>query len=157
VRITAVRCEGPTDSADGGATLIGGRPGGWVLDYAAAEDRPVGDLRVALTVWDPGGGKLFTCGTRFEHGPFRDAPPRGSLRCRLPRVVLAPGRYTYSLWCEADGRRADQIDDAGAFTVVPSGSSGTGQVPDAAKHGPILIEHAWELAGEKEPARGGLA
>ncbi len=156
VRFHAVRCLGPPGLEGGGQTMIGGRPGSFELDYVSANPQPVGDLRVAVTVLDAHGMKLLTCSTRFEHGPLRDAPPRGTVCCHLPQVVLTPGRYHYSLWCEAENRRADQVEDAGWFDVVPADSTGTGQVPDSAKHGPVMVAHDWSLLapGKVSPCAG---
>lgn len=65
----------------------------------------------------------------------------GSVRVRLPRLALLPGRYHYTLYCEAGGTIADWIQNAGSFDVEAGDFFGSGKLPPS---GVVCLECEFE-------------
>ena len=70
--------------------------------------------------------------------------PGGRLICRIPRLPLMAGVYTFTAWCTVGGVLEDHIRDAGSLSVVEGDFFGTGKLPPGA--GDFLVAHTWESA-----------
>jgi lipopolysaccharide transport system ATP-binding protein len=67
---------------------------------------------------------------------------------RLPRMMLAPGRYGLALYASAQGETADWLLNAGSFAVDAGDFYGTGQLPQpGARQGVVLMDHTFVVRG----------
>jgi lipopolysaccharide transport system ATP-binding protein len=90
------------------------------------------------------GESLFLCSTKLTGERVHSAPLSGTFACTIPRLPLAPGRYSINIYAEVKGAIADWVRDAATFDVVESDFFGTGQLPPGT-HGHFLVEHSWSL------------
>ena len=135
-------CHGammPVGAVMSGETLL------IVLGYETCSPAPLRYVTAALHIADFLGRRLITCFTEYSGDHFEMLPPRGEFVCKIPRLNLAPGSYRISLTCEAGNILADSIDAAGTLEVSGGDFFGTGKLPDAVHHGPILLDHRWAL------------
>jgi lipopolysaccharide transport system ATP-binding protein len=91
------------------------------------------------------GQRLLNLGTDLADENF-DEWPLGveSVELRFPRVLLAPGRYEYTLYCSVNGEISDWVKSAGIFDVVASDFYGTGRMPE---RGHFVMEHQFRSGG----------
>ena len=73
-------------------------------------------------------------------------PPAAKLVCRVERLPLNAGRYTFTIYSTVGTIIADWITDAAAFHVVPGDFYGTGRLP-ADYDGHVLVEQTWAIEG----------
>jgi lipopolysaccharide transport system ATP-binding protein len=93
------------------------------------------------------GQRLLTLGTDLADGNFAEWPLGvESVELRLPRVMLAPGRYEYTLYASVNGEVADWITSAGILDVEASDFYGSGRMPEKWE-GYFVMEHHFR-AGE---------
>jgi lipopolysaccharide transport system ATP-binding protein len=105
-----------------------------------------GDLpkvSVALVVKDALDRPLLSGATHVVNADFDRLPSSGSLRCCFDTFPLVPGVYYLYIWCSVNGEIADRIENAGSFRVAERDFFGTGRMPQATKHGFILLKHRW--------------
>ena len=87
------------------------------------------------------GQRLLTLGTDLADENFAEWPLGiESVVLRLPRVMLAPGRYEYTLYASVNGEVADWIKSAGIFDVETGDFYGTGRMPEKWE-GYFVMEH----------------
>jgi lipopolysaccharide transport system ATP-binding protein len=142
LRFTAVRITGPV-----------GAPRTWdetrfSLFYEADADLP--DVAASFSVEGPLGEPLFQVTNRIAGQELRDLPRSGEIRCVVPSIPIAPGRYTINLYSEVNGVLADWIRGAGSFEIVEHDVFGSGRLP-AASHGRLVLPHSWSVVREGEP------
>jgi lipopolysaccharide transport system ATP-binding protein len=89
-------------------------------------------------------GRLAFVQTRLQHGDVEQLPGKGELVCTIPRLPLAPGRYTLSLGLNSSGRQIDWIEDQVDVHVESADFFGTGHLPPPT-HGPLLLNARWEF------------
>jgi lipopolysaccharide transport system ATP-binding protein len=110
------------------------------LDFAYTATKPLKNLALAWNVRDQLGQPLFRVSSADSGHAEGDFPPRGTLRCLVPRLPLIPGRYHGTIEVRLSGIVADYVQ--GAFTLVVEGGDffGTGRINS---HSPILLDHSW--------------
>jgi lipopolysaccharide transport system ATP-binding protein len=136
LRFTGVRVGGPQ-----------GAPRTWddtvfSLFYEAAG--PLPDVLTSFAVYGPLGEPVFQLTNRIAGQEFRDLPRTGEIRCTVPSMPIAPGRYTINLYCEVNGILADWIQGASAFEVVERDVFGSGHLP-LSTHGRLVLPHTWTV------------
>ena len=141
-RFTKFLAHGPA-----GAVTSGGET--WFdLDFAAVEECK--SAMVGIAVYGLLGEPLFLCSTKISGDNFSRIPRTGTFRCVIPRLPLAPGRYSVNVYGEANGAVADWVSDAATFDVAEGDFFGSGQLPPTT-HGHVFVDHAW---GVEERADG---
>jgi lipopolysaccharide transport system ATP-binding protein len=113
------------------------------LCYTAAHAAPLKNVRVAVTVLDSLGSRIFATDTRLVNADFGELPPAGELVCAIPDLPLATGRYQLMLWAMVGDSVADHLEDAATLVVEEGNVFGTGRSTLAEKHGPFVVRHAW--------------
>ncbi|TKB76639.1 MAG: ABC transporter ATP-binding protein [Nitrospira sp.] len=88
------------------------------------------------------GQQLFACLSRTSSRESIELVPGARLYCNIPRLPLAPGLYTYSIWCKVAGRLEDLVSEAGMLSVSEGDYFGTGIFP-ARTVGDFLVAHTW--------------
>jgi lipopolysaccharide transport system ATP-binding protein len=106
-----------------------------------------GNVRLALAVYGALVEPLFHCSTDVSGDVITEPAADGAFTCKIPRLPLAPGHYTVSVFCEIDGRIADWVQHAAVLEVVEGDFFGSGHLPSDA-HGTFYVDHRWS----SEPA-----
>ncbi|MCG8553306.1 MAG: ABC transporter ATP-binding protein [Desulfobacterales bacterium] len=125
-------------------TLVSGREYIFRFGYKAEIDK-VKSIDFSFTVSDRNGRVLFRNRT-IESG--LDLPamfcPKGYLDCRIPRLGLTRGRYTFGFTMIVDGAESDHLPGAQGlyFDVMDGDFFGTSQISDLA---PVIVDHKWTI------------
>jgi lipopolysaccharide transport system ATP-binding protein len=85
----------------------------------------------------------------FDHVPYSKL---NRLAITIPRLQVAPGSYTLTLFSTVDGDLADWIKGAATFEIQPGDYYGTGRLPapDQGKFFPdYTFEHAFNVSSQK--------
>jgi lipopolysaccharide transport system ATP-binding protein len=101
-----------------------------------------GRVRVGLAVYGALVEPIFQCLNDDSGDMISQIDTEGSFTCRIPRLPLSPGHYTFSVFCEIDGRIADWVQHAAVLEVVEGDFFGTGRIPSQA-HGAFCVDHSW--------------
>jgi len=106
-----------------------------------------GNVRLALAVYGALVEPLFHCSTDVTGDAIKELATNGVFTCTIPRLPLAPGHYTLSVFCEIDGKIADWVQHAAVLEVGEGDFFGSGHLPSEA-HGTFYVDHRWS----SEPA-----
>jgi lipopolysaccharide transport system ATP-binding protein len=91
------------------------------------------------------GERLAVLHTDFVGQTFPKVPPKGEVRCYIPRFPFAPGRYIVYSRIEVNGIEADFPRDGTGYIDVEAGDFfGTGRIVDG-QFAPFLISGKWWL------------
>jgi homopolymeric O-antigen transport system ATP-binding protein len=114
-----------------------------------------GTVRVGFAVYGAYVEPIFQCLNDTSGDLITEIARDGAFTCTIPRLPLAPGHYTMSVYCEIDGRVADWVQHAAVLEVVEGDFFGTGRLPSGA-HGAFYVDHAWRSEQPKvTPIRAG--
>jgi lipopolysaccharide transport system ATP-binding protein len=142
VRFTRVHFENGGGNATGQG--VSGQPLVFVLDYAARNDLPLNNCRVAVVISDRLGQVMFNCTSELTNREPVNLPPSGSVRCEVPRLPLSQGQYHVAAFLEVNREIEDWIDVAAALDVVDGDFYGTGKVyPEGWRGKGVLVPHRW--------------
>jgi lipopolysaccharide transport system ATP-binding protein len=108
----------------------------------------VGVVRVGFAVYGALVEPIFQCVNDVSGDVIDEVASEGMFTCTIPRLPLAPGHYTVSVYVEIDGRIADWVQHAAVLEVVEGNFFGSGRVPSES-HGRFYVDHSWtsEAAG----------
>jgi lipopolysaccharide transport system ATP-binding protein len=101
-----------------------------------------GTVRLALAIYGALVEPLFHCSTDVSGDVITELAADGAFTCTIPRLPLAPGHYTVSVFCEVDGKVADWVQHAAVLEVVEGDFFGSGRLPSEA-HGTFYVDHQW--------------
>ena len=122
--------------------VVAGKDATLAFRYQARDGVALSDVKIAVGVHGLFDESLFHLSNVISGTDFASLPARGVLCCRVPRLPLQPGRYTFNLFVRVGGEIADWIQNAGAITVEPGDFFQSGRLPPA-EQGPLLVEHTW--------------
>jgi lipopolysaccharide transport system ATP-binding protein len=113
--------------------------------------RPLRSPRVAIAIEDSAGRRLTTMASYFQGCDLGNVTSSTVVRCHLPEVRLAPGRYLFSVSVGTthDGL-LDALNNAGWFSVVEGSTNMTELYLPV--YGPILTESEW--TGQAQSVEG---
>ena len=114
----------------------------FTFSYEARQGADLNNVKVAFTVHGKFDECLFQVWTKVSGDDFASLPPRGTVCCRIPKLPLQPGTYTFNLFSSVNDDVADWIQNACTFTVEPGDFYKTGRLP-LPEQGPFLVEHSW--------------
>jgi homopolymeric O-antigen transport system ATP-binding protein len=117
------------------------------LFYEADGELP--EVLMSFAVEGPLGEPVFHLTNRVGGQDLRNLPRSGEIRCTVPSMPIAPGRYTVHLYCEVNGVLADWIRGAGAFEIVERDVFGSGHLP-LPTHGRLVLPHTWSVIHEAD-------
>lgn len=121
----------------------------FVMPYVS-KGEPLQNVSVTIAFVDDYNRSLVRCRSEVINADFENLPPKGELRCRLPRFPLMPGFYTVMIACVANGRSADKIKDAATVQVIEGDFYGTGKLPPTGS-AYFLADYQWSsTSGETE-------
>jgi lipopolysaccharide transport system ATP-binding protein len=125
-------------------TVISGQDIAIALDYETRDNAPLDNATVQIKFSGSLGQPLFGCLSRASSREPLTLKSRGRLVCRIPRLPLLPGNYTFTVWCTIADTLEDYIGDAGALPVVEGDYYGTGKLPPT-QIGEFLVAHQWSI------------
>lgn len=145
VRFTRVRFEdGEGNPVEQG---VSGRPLHIALDYESADGLPLPNCRASVAFHDGLGQVLFNCSSELVIREPVDLPPRGTLRCVIPRLPLSQNQYLLTLFLEVNREVEDWIINAVELDVVDGDFYGTGRLyPDGWRGKGVLVPHRWIMS-----------
>jgi lipopolysaccharide transport system ATP-binding protein len=112
------------------------------LDYEIPDSAPLHNASVQIKFFGGVGQSLFACASRSSSPESMSVAPGGRLFCNIPHLPLAPGVYTFTIWCTAGEVMEDLVAEAGKLVVVDGDYFGTGKLP-ARTVGDFLVAHTW--------------
>ena len=149
-RFQSIAFEGPDGPTDMPVT---GEDVEIVLRYTSPDGRPVRNAGFAVGIYTVFGVLILQCQSDLTGIVFRELPPTGTVRCRIPRLPLPAGRYTVNVFGTAAGDVADWVQRATELTVAEGDYFGTGQrIPES--HQSVLVDQDWLV---EEGASQGLS
>ncbi|HMF49192.1 MAG TPA: ABC transporter ATP-binding protein [Candidatus Saccharimonadales bacterium] len=123
-------------------TVTSGQNISIVLDYDIHDSNTLHNAVVQIKFSGILGQPLFACLSRSSLRESFTLSPGARLLCKIPRLPLVPGMYTYTLWCTIGGTLEDYVSEAGKVTVAEGDYFGTGNLPSR-DVGDFLVEHTW--------------
>ena len=145
VRFTRVRFE--DDEGNPVEQGVSGRPLHLALDYESTDGFPLPNCRASVAFHDGLGQVLFNCSSELVIREPVDLPPRGTLRCVIPRLPLSQNQYLLTLFLEVNREVEDWIINAVELDVVDGDFYGTGRLyPDGWRGKGVLVPHRWIMS-----------
>ena len=147
----AVRFVRAVFQSDQGAELVSIRTGDEVLlllEYENNLSRDLRNLHVSAPIRDLTDNIVCYFSSTVRCNDF-DLVPYSKLnrvRIRIPKLQLAPGKYTLTLFAKIGEEIADWIKGATTFEVQPGDYYGTGKLP-ATDQGQFLPDYTFEHLG----------
>ena len=142
-RMRIARLHAGNGHSGHGGLLHSGEQANFTLAYEGA-----GELRnvtAEIKVTDAFGGPLFTLSTVLAGVSLESLPARGTLRCHVPALCLAPSHYQVTVQCFVNGELADRVSNAAQISVLESDFFRSGKIPKARMHGHFLVPHEWSV------------
>ncbi|HLX31763.1 MAG TPA: ABC transporter ATP-binding protein [Gaiellaceae bacterium] len=99
-------------------------------------------VRVGFAVFGALVEPIFHCSNDYTGDAITQLEADGAFTCKIPKLPLAPGYYTISVFCVVDGRVADLVQHAAVLEVVEGDFFGTGRLPSG-EHGSYYVDHSW--------------
>jgi lipopolysaccharide transport system ATP-binding protein len=115
------------------------------LHYETQDGRPIRNLTAGIGLSTATGVFTGLLTNQIAAEPFADAPGRGVITCRIPKLPLAPGLFTLNLILRQGDVIQDWVQEAATLTVEEGDFFGTGRMPPSS-HGGFLIEQEWFIA-----------
>ena len=113
-----------------------------LLDYVA--DGPIANVSAHLAFYNDLGTPVTYLSSTYSGDCLPLLPVRGTLRCAIPELALAPGNYLLNACLQTDSRDADHIAGAASIKIIPGHFFPTGKTPPSS-FGHVLCRHRWEV------------
>lgn len=129
-------------------TLMTGRDAEILLDYRVPAGESLRNVNFSVTISTLLGETMLHLYTVTRGETLSQVPPRGVVRCTIPRLPLPAGQYLLSVWSDvggASGEVLDWVQRATELTVADGDFYGTGRSA-LPSHAAVLVDHAWDLA-----------
>jgi lipopolysaccharide transport system ATP-binding protein len=115
-----------------------------VLSYEARDLVPLEDIIFGIGIFTLHGQNLIQCSNQLVGAEFNGLGRSGRIRCKIPRLPLAPGVFNLNFILRRKGEIEDWIQDAGQLMVEAGDFFGTGRLPPPS-HGGLLVDQEWEV------------
>jgi lipopolysaccharide transport system ATP-binding protein len=115
------------------------------LDYDSRGPETLQNAVVQIKFFGALGQPLFACLSGASSRTPLTLAPGGRLVCRIPRLPLVPGIYTFTIWCTVGDVLEDYVSEAGSLSVAEGDYYGTGKLPKIAL-GDFLVSHDWSVS-----------
>jgi lipopolysaccharide transport system ATP-binding protein len=117
------------------------------LRYESSDGRPLRNVQFAIPVHGKFDERLFHLSTNVTGAELGEIPARGVVVCRIARLPLQPGTYSFNVFSKVNEDVADWVQNAGVFSVEADDFFGTGRLPPA-NQGAFLVPHEWDISPE---------
>lgn len=124
-----------------------GEPTNIVVEWSATSIDPhdANDVFVNVILLNEHKKRLFGTPSDAVAGRLSIANGRGSFSCRIDRLPLLPGVYSYTVGILVDQQLVDKLDDAATFIVYDGDFHATGVLPSK-QFGDIVLDYAWSVS-----------
>lgn len=112
------------------------------IEYEKPTADRADNFDISISFYSEFGALMFACKSSARGTLFRLDKSVGRVYCRIPRLPLSSGVYSYNLSCEVNSIASDSIRDAGQITVEAGDYYGTGKLPTG-EHPSVFIDYAW--------------
>jgi lipopolysaccharide transport system ATP-binding protein len=121
------------------------------IDYCPVEDKSYSNVSFGISIYSFG-AHLSSLSTDLVDKNIT-IEKEGKIYCKIDRLTLSPGIYSYNAICRIGGGISDWIINAGEIIVEGGDFFGTGRLPPSSHPG-VLIDHLWLLDSEIMHERG---
>lgn len=112
------------------------------LRLVSRDDATLRDVQVGIDIRGPFDEWLANLATTWVRGDIGCLHTAEEIRCFIPKLPLAPGRYSLDLYLGVSGEMADFIRGAAYLEVEGGDFYKSGRLP---RHGLFLIDHHWTV------------
>ena len=100
------------------------------------------NIKASIGFYSNMGQFLLMCDNEMAGQPFETLPPKGQIKCSLPKLPFSQGIYRINLYCEVNGEMSDWIQEAASVAVTNGDFYGTGKNAPST-HGGFLAAQTW--------------
>jgi lipopolysaccharide transport system ATP-binding protein len=118
----------------------------FALDYVSDGSLVGRTLSVAIGINRSYGDDLFTCVSTIAGAEIVGPPQEGTILCTIPRLPVAFGRFSVTLFCTVDSVISDWVQEAGILDVEEGDFFGTGRLPPRGRSS-FLVDQLWAVEG----------
>jgi len=129
-------------------TVISGQDMSVVLEYDITGPESLHNAVIQIKFFGALGQLLFACSTRAAVTESLTLAAGTYISCRIPRLPLRSGSYTFTIWCTVNENLEDSVSEAGMVSVVEGDFFGTGKYPSR-DTGDFLVAHEWSVDGRR--------
>jgi lipopolysaccharide transport system ATP-binding protein len=123
-----------------------------VLTYETADGAPMRGVNIAVSVNEHASDQpLLNLYSETAGADFGEFPPRGEIRCRIPRCPLPAGQYHLGVWADIAGEPLDLVNRAAEMTVAAGDFYGSGRTPPQS-HRTVMVDQEWSLRPVQVPS-----
>jgi lipopolysaccharide transport system ATP-binding protein len=145
LRFATIQCTSLEGDHETGTPPACGGPARFILRLQGASDQTARNVVVGIAITDSYGNLISSLVNRHQGLEFPSVDARATIQCDVHSLPLTPGAYGINLVLISDRNIVDKIDRAGQFQVVDNDVFGTGRLPDARKHGSLVLSSRWRI------------
>ena len=125
-------------------TVTSGQDISFSFEYESRDSETLDNVVVQIKFAGSLGQPLFACRSSASVREPLALAPGGRILCKIPRLPLLPGIYTYTIWCTVGGTLEDYVSEIGKISVAEGDYFGTGKLPPNTL-GDLLVAHTWSV------------
>ena len=110
-------------------TVVSGQDIAISLEYDIHDSETLKNVVVQTKFFGTFGQPLFACLSKSSGRGALELSRGTRLLCRVPRLPLQPGVYSFTIWCTVGDNLEDFVADAGKLAVAEGDYFGTGKLP----------------------------
>lgn len=146
-RLRLMDCELIAPNGSGSGPFVSGGTAKFRVRYQSSAGPPLTNVHVAMAISDPSGTQITDLSNYYVEDDWGTVPPNGFFECRIDRIPLMPGRYSFNFLVRINGQIADWVLNAGQFTVEAGTFFPGGRLLEDG-NGYLLIDHSWDFGGD---------
>lgn len=152
LRITSFHLESPkgkkVELAKSGSAIV------FAFDFINYSCSPEDEMSFSFSIHTGRGKGLFHYYSHFSNVYFKNIPDKGTVRCLVPELPLAPGNYLVGFRVVMNGnlRTGEEVDWPQVLlpiSVVAADFYGVGSA-NLSNWGPILVKGEWSMVKDEE-------
>jgi lipopolysaccharide transport system ATP-binding protein len=137
IRMTSVEIE--TAVADGMGVPFGNE---MTVAIGYSAEGLQSDCRFRIKIYDSMDQLVANLMTEVAFGELPPLSGEGFIKCKIPHMLLLPGRYRISLASKQRNEIIQRVSDACQFDVIAAAGNGTGHLP---RGGIFLLPSTWAV------------
>jgi lipopolysaccharide transport system ATP-binding protein len=114
------------------------------LEYEIRNSQKLENVIIQIAFTGAFGQPLFACLSRVAKDGVLTLNPGSRILCRITRLPLLPGTYTFDIWAKVGETMEDGVVNAGTLSVAQGDYFGTGKLPPK-EVGEFVVTHNWSV------------